>query len=79
MACVWPFLVAPPRAGRASRLEWGTVGVCFPTYGASRLHDGGGGRIRGYVHMRVEYLVVGLIALGLLVYLSYVLFRPEKF
>ncbi len=29
--------------------------------------------------MSGEYLAVGLISLGLLVYLVYVLFRPEKF
>ncbi len=29
--------------------------------------------------MTGEYVFVGLIALGLLVYLGYVLFRPEKF
>jgi K+-transporting ATPase KdpF subunit len=43
------------------------------------LADGPSKEVAGELRVSGEYIVVGLIALGLLGYLSYVLFRPEKF
>jgi K+-transporting ATPase KdpF subunit len=62
------------------RLRINRVGVWFYTYGrrigamVSSLR-----KSRGELRVNGEYVVIGLIALGLLVYLSYVLLRPEKF